>query len=71
MSIFRLDMPRTYTNLVAECYASPELFFPWDDLSEKAQMEFQVGGSIPCDGSGHPGMWCVRCRFGNVECTDL
>jgi len=52
------------------CYADPQLFLPWENLTPAVKREFQVNGPLPCEGGGVPGEWCGECRFGSVQSID-
>jgi len=67
---FRLATARRQTDTRVECFADPELFKPWGEMSSKAKQEFDVNGPIPCEGGGLPGLWCDGCRFGHVNEPD-
>jgi len=61
---FRLSTIRRKAELEAQCFADPELFKPWDQMTAAAKSEFDKNGPIPCEGGGVPGEWCNGCRFG-------
>lgn len=63
--------PRASSMTFAECFAAPELFQPWEQMTKAARREFSVNGPIPCEGGGVPGEWCARCRFGKVGEPEL
>ena len=67
MSNFRQESPRRITLWEAQCYGMPELFVPWESMSEEAKNEFEENGGVSCEGSGVPGPWCIGCRFGEME----
>lgn len=49
---------------------APDEMFPdsgeWDDIPPEIQDEIPDGG-LPCDGGGVPGVWCLRCKYGQVD----
>ena len=67
---FRQRKPRRSTTVQCDCFASPILFEPWDQMPENARQEFKINGPIPCEGGGLPGQWCEGCRFGKVHEPD-
>ena len=68
---FRRRTVRCTTDTRAYCFADPKLFFPWDELNEKARDEFDTNGPIPCEGGGVAVSWCADCRFGKVDEPEL
>jgi hypothetical protein len=67
MANFRQKQPRAESEIIATCYAKPVLFMELDDMPQDAKDEFEKNGPIPCEGGGVPGVWCNRCRFGEVS----
>lgn len=63
---FRLETTRATCAVTFGCFADPALFQPvrFQELPKKVQNEFNKNGSIPCEGGGMPGEWCMGCRFG-------
>jgi len=61
-------VPRSATlHLDIRCYAPLDAFGDWDAMSAETRKEFEVNGSIPCEGDGTMAEHCRHCRFGEVE----
>ena len=58
---------RAETEWYFYCHADEGYFLSWDDVPEPLKEELDANGGLPCDGSGHPGPWCMDCRFGSDE----
>ena len=55
---------RAVSTIEFRCHASPALFRKkWEELSDGAKREYETNGTMPCEGGGVPGEWCLRCRF--------
>jgi hypothetical protein len=59
-----LKKPRRVCCVTFGCLAPGYYFLPWEKMPKKAQEEVEENGSIPCEGGGRPGEWCMECRFG-------
>jgi hypothetical protein len=62
----RQEKVRRESDVTFQCFGKPELFGPYEKMTEAAKEEFENNGPIPCEGGGRPGFWCVGCRFAEV-----
>ena len=67
-----LNLGRAVSNWDFICKAPSEDYFVKDleDARQEVKDELDENGSIPCEGSGCPGLWCVDCRFGEANEVD-
>jgi hypothetical protein len=60
--------PRATTTWLFHCHADPGYFVPlYEDIPDPLKDQLDANGGLPCDGGGHPGPWCMECRFGAEE----
>jgi hypothetical protein len=62
----RQEKVRRESDVTFQCFGKPELFGPYEKMTEAAKEEFKNNGPIPCEGGGRPGFWCADCRFAEV-----
>jgi hypothetical protein len=62
----RQEKVRRESDVTFQCFGKPELFGPYEKMTEAAKEEFKTNGPIPCEGGGRPGFWCADCRFAEV-----
>ena len=66
MELYREDA-RASTQWIFACHADEGFFGDESALTDAHNQDLYVHGGLPCDGTGAPGPWCMRCRFGKDE----
>ena len=65
---FKTDVARQSKEIIIECHAVEGMFKPeFSDMPQELQTAFKDDLTIPYHGGGVPGMWCIACRFSEIE----